>query len=126
MRAFLAGLIVALAAAEWAHAGQGTVDGPTATVGRSAAKAPSHSQGCTTCALRHQSKVRRHKELQAAKEARGDCQIKGDVTLEGQRLYHRPGDRRYEWVWINEAKGERWFCSIDEAEAAGWRAAGEE
>ncbi len=41
------------------------------------------------------------------------------------RRYHRPGERDYEWVWISEARGERWFCSVDEAEAAGWRAAEE-
>ena len=57
------------------------------------------------------------------KEGPGDCQIKGDIGPEGERLYHRPGERDYEWAWISEAKGERWFCSVDEAEAAGWRPA---
>lgn len=69
--------------------------------------------------------TKRHKEMQAAKEARGDCQIKGDITTEGLRLFHRPGERHYAWVWISESTGERWFCNVDEAEAAGWRAAEE-
>jgi hypothetical protein len=73
--------------------------------------------------LRHQNMSRRIEDLQAAKAARGDCQIKGDITAAGEHLYRRPGERDYEWVWISEAKGERWFCSVDEAEAAGWHAA---
>ena len=77
----------------------------------------------TGSATYNQNLSERRKERQAAKEARGDCQIKGDITPEGERLYRRPGEPDYEWAWISEAKGERWFCSVDEAEAAGWRAA---
>ena len=53
--------------------------------------------------------------------ATGDCDIKGNISDNGQ-IYHVPGSRDYEKTKINEAKGERWFCSIAEAEAAGWRA----
>jgi hypothetical protein len=33
-----------------------------------------------------------------------------------------PGSPAYERTKIDEAKGERWFCSEAEARAAGWRA----
>jgi len=51
-----------------------------------------------------------------------DCNIKGNISSSGKRIYHVPGGRWYGKTKINEAKGERWFCSEDEARAAGWRA----
>ncbi|ARU01443.1 thermonuclease family protein [Yoonia vestfoldensis] len=50
------------------------------------------------------------------------CNIKGNISGNG-RIYHRPGNRDYDRTVINEAQGERWFCSEAEARAAGWRAA---
>lgn len=50
-----------------------------------------------------------------------DCAIKGNISGNG-RIYHLPGSRDYERTGIDESRGERWFCSVDEAEAAGWRA----
>lgn len=50
------------------------------------------------------------------------CQIKGNINLNGERIYHAPGMRSYENTRIHEADGERWFCSEAEAQAAGWRA----
>eukprot|EP00887_Chlorella_sp_A99_P002445 scaffold10.g2445.t1 len=52
-----------------------------------------------------------------------DCLIKGNITQKGERIYHTPGSRSYEATVIEMDKGERWFCSASEAEAAGWRAA---
>ncbi|MBP1804799.1 thermonuclease family protein [Rubellimicrobium aerolatum] len=49
------------------------------------------------------------------------CAIKGNVSGSG-RIYHVPGSARYEATVIDAAQGERWFCSVAEAEAAGWRA----
>ena len=123
MRVLLAGLILALAATGSSHAGQGEADvapdtAPPPAVD-SASDEPLDLQGCSACTLRHQNMSRRIKDLQAAKAARGDCQIKGDITSAGEHLYRRPGGRDYEWVWISEVKGERWFCSVDEAEAEG-------
>jgi endonuclease YncB( thermonuclease family) len=51
------------------------------------------------------------------------CRIKGNVNAKGKAIYHRPGDRDYEETRIDPSKGERWFCSEDEAKAAGWRRA---
>lgn len=53
----------------------------------------------------------------------GGCTIKGNISSNGTRIYHVPGQRDYERTGIREDKGERWFCSPAEAEAAGWRAA---
>jgi endonuclease YncB( thermonuclease family) len=49
------------------------------------------------------------------------CRIKGNVSA-GGRIYHLPGSRDYARTAINPERGERWFCSAAEAEAAGWRA----
>lgn len=54
--------------------------------------------------------------------AGNDCQIKGNIGASG-RIYHRPGQRDYAATRISPAKGEGWFCSAAEAEAAGFRAA---
>ncbi|WP_415921118.1 thermonuclease family protein [Tateyamaria sp. SN6-1] len=50
------------------------------------------------------------------------CRIKGNVSGNG-RIFHMPGQEFYERTGIIEARGERWFCTADEARAAGWRAA---
>ncbi len=55
------------------------------------------------------------------------CKIKGNVTDAG-RIYHMPWSPWYEKVQMDQvsrgqAKGKRWFCSEEEAVAAGWRAA---
>lgn len=51
------------------------------------------------------------------------CAIKGNINSKGGRLYHLPGARAYTDVRINTSRGERWFCSVPQAIAAGWRAA---
>lgn len=53
---------------------------------------------------------------------RGDCRIKGNINRAGERIYHVPGSRSYDDTQIDESQGERWFCSVEEAERAGWRA----
>lgn len=52
----------------------------------------------------------------------GDCSIKGNINRKNERIYHVPGSRNYEETIIDESRGERWFCSEDEARRAGWRA----
>lgn len=39
------------------------------------------------------------------------------------QTHHVPGQEYYERTRIDENAGERWFCSEDEAEEAGWRKA---
>lgn len=50
------------------------------------------------------------------------CPIKGNINRKGDRIYHAPWSRSYDRTKINTAKGERWFCSENEAIDAGWRA----
>lgn len=53
------------------------------------------------------------------------CNIKGNVSINsGERIYHLPGQHYYEATKISPQYGERWFCSEQEARAAGWRKAG--
>jgi endonuclease YncB( thermonuclease family) len=52
----------------------------------------------------------------------GQCAIKGNISSNG-RIYHLPGQENYGDTRINTARGERWFCSEAEAQAAGWRRA---
>jgi len=61
-------------------------------------------------------------EVAASYQQAGDCRIKGNINAEGERIYHAPGMRSYGPTRIDEARGERWFCSEQEARAAGWRA----
>jgi hypothetical protein len=51
----------------------------------------------------------------------GECVIKGNVNTRGERIYHVPGQKYYEETRIQASHGERWFCSEEEARAAGWR-----
>ena len=68
------------------------------------------------------SKWRRGERLRPAKQTTtGRCQIKGNISRSGERIYHLPGARDYGPTRIDESKGERWFCSEDEALKAGWR-----
>lgn len=56
----------------------------------------------------------------SAQEA-GTCNIKGNVSTRGERIYHVPGQKYYDETRISASHGERWFCSEEEARAAGWR-----
>jgi len=51
-----------------------------------------------------------------------DCIIKGNVNRNGERIYHRPGGSHYAQVNMNSSE-KRWFCTEQEAQAAGWRPA---
>lgn len=51
------------------------------------------------------------------------CVIKGNISSSGEKIYHLPGCGSYVKTSIDEARGERWFCSEAEAVDAGWRKA---
>lgn len=51
------------------------------------------------------------------------CAIKGNINAKGRRIFHVPGQEDYAATRIDTARGERWFCSVAEAQAAGWTAA---
>lgn len=49
------------------------------------------------------------------------CNIKGNISVStGKKIYHVPGQQDYEKTVITTEKGERWFCSEQEAIEAGW------
>ena len=50
------------------------------------------------------------------------CAIKGNVSSKGH-IYHMPWSPWYDRVTIEARRGEHWFCSENEAKAAGWRPA---
>jgi len=50
--------------------------------------------------------------------------VKGNINARSDRIYHVPGGASYASVAIDADRGERFFCSAAEAEAAGWRPAG--
>jgi endonuclease YncB( thermonuclease family) len=52
-----------------------------------------------------------------------ECVIKGNVSRTGKRLYHMPGQVNYAQIKMDKGKGERWFCSEEEALVAGWHRA---
>ncbi|MDP3947795.1 MAG: thermonuclease family protein [bacterium] len=64
-------------------------------------------------------------EATAPQEASSDgsCVIKGNISSSGEKIYHILGCGSYEKTRIDEARGERWFCSESEALVAGWRKA---
>lgn len=51
------------------------------------------------------------------------CDIKGNISQGGEKIYHVPGQQYYKNTVIDESKSERWFCTEGEAISAGWRPA---
>jgi hypothetical protein len=52
-----------------------------------------------------------------------ECVIKGNISANGERIYHMPDQKFYARIRMDVAGGRRWFCTPAEAEAAGWRRA---
>lgn len=48
--------------------------------------------------------------------------IKGNIS-NGERIYHLRSGVSYEATKIDKDEGERWFCSEEDANRAGWRKA---
>ncbi len=55
--------------------------------------------------------------------AASSCVIKGNISSTKEKIYHLPGCGSYNATQIDVSAGERWFCSEQEAVAAGWRKA---
>jgi endonuclease YncB( thermonuclease family) len=65
---------------------------------------------------------RAQKWRDAKRAAPDGCPIKGNVQG-GRRLYVLPWSQDYARVRVSLSRGERWFCSEAEAQAAGWKPA---
>jgi len=59
----------------------------------------------------------------APQQTAGDCNVKGNIASDGEKIFHVPGCASYNATKISPSKGERWFCSEQEALNAGWRKA---
>jgi len=57
--------------------------------------------------------------VSAAEAPSPECAIKGNINRRGECIYHLPGGHFYGLIKMN--RGKRWFCSEDEARAAGCR-----
>ena len=50
------------------------------------------------------------------------CVFKGNISVNtGEKIYHVPGQQYYNDTIISPEKGERWFCTDEEAIRNGWR-----
>jgi len=68
------------------------------------------------------SQWREGERLAAPADSPADvCDVKGIVTAQGNRVYYVPTDADYEAIAVAPERGERMFCSDDEAELAGWK-----
>jgi endonuclease YncB( thermonuclease family) len=52
-----------------------------------------------------------------------ECTIKGNVNSKGERIYHTEHQNSYAKIRMDKGGDRRWFCTPEEAEAAGWRRA---
>ena len=57
-------------------------------------------------------------DYRKAKRA-GSCAIEGNISANGDKIYHMPGTRNYDRTRIREKSGECMFCTEAEARAAG-------
>lgn len=60
-------------------------------------------------------------EEPAPRAATDECLIKGNISSSGELIFHTPGSSSYAQTRIDESRGERWFCTEEEARTAGWR-----
>jgi endonuclease YncB( thermonuclease family) len=66
-------------------------------------------------------RLREYEEAQ--KQVPSGCVIKGNINKNGERIYHMPFQQAYKRTRIDPKKGERWFCTEEEALKRGWRRA---
>lgn len=52
-----------------------------------------------------------------------ECLVKGNVSSSGEKIYHVPGGASYDRTIVDPEHGEQWFCSVLDAETAGFRTA---
>lgn len=54
----------------------------------------------------------------------GPCLVKGSLDAEGKKRYYTPDDPDYRRTRVDTRKGERWFCSVQDAIDNGFTRAG--
>lgn len=94
---------------------------PTPTPSLTATRAPTPTQPTATAKPRTATPTVATGCPQGCASPPPGCAIKGNISSSGVKIYHLPGQRYYEQTVIDPNKGERWFCTEQEAEANGWR-----
>lgn len=56
-----------------------------------------------------------------AKTGRDGCDVKGNISTNGEKIYHMPGQKYYDKTVVDESRGEKYFCSEEEAQNSGFR-----
>lgn len=77
-----------------------------------------------TAKMAKEKKIGIYSDLCRETTPKDECLIKGNINTEGEKLYHLPYCLYYQKVIIDRAFGDRWFCTEEEATAAGFRKAG--
>ena len=54
-------------------------------------------------------------------EVNSGCLIKGNISSNGEKIYHIETGQYYKRTIISLSKGERWFCTEEDALKNGWR-----
>ncbi len=72
--------------------------------------------------IMEEEKTEQNNEKQLNEQPTGECNIKGNISSRGDKIYHMPGQQYYDVTQIDPSKGEQYFCSREEAEQAGFRA----
>lgn len=85
--------------------------------------AKAQQRGIWSGKVEHPSDYRARIWEMAKRAAPDGCPIKGQVN-NGGKSYVLPWSPNYSRISIQVKRGERWFCSEDEAVSAGWKAAG--
>jgi len=59
---------------------------------------------------------------QMENKTRPECNIKGNIddNARGRKIYYYPGCAQYNFTVIEKDMGEEWFCTKEEAQAAGY------
>lgn len=83
-------------------------------------EARAEKRGIWTGTAERPQDYRAQKWQDAKRTAPDGCPIKGNVE-DGRRVYVLPWSQDYARTKVSSRRGERWFCSEAEAQAAGWK-----
>jgi hypothetical protein len=96
----------------------------TSSVGAGAGGKPSYAAAVAAGGTAAGQQQQQQRQQQQVSLSVGNCNgplIKGNINSKGQKLYHTASSGQYTRVEIDENRGERYFCTEEEAVAAGWQ-----
>ena len=65
---------------------------------------------------------RKGRRLELKEESKkSGCSIKGNISSGGEKIFHTEAGKHYKRTKIAVNRGEKWFCSEEEAIKNGWR-----